>query len=516
MRPIFLTQSGSLRMFQALHDDLKARGDVEAAGFLVSHAGVYADHVAQTPEFEQAGHAILKEWEVTGRRDSGKPDLAVLRRYEDELGAPGLFGAIVADRRLLMGPDCTYTQDYRRRFSDDQLLRILQDGAEAIDRLFDQVKPDVVVGFICVTFLEYLGFLFAKARGIRYLNLRPTRIGNNVGLYGSLTDPGPEFAAAYRRILTEGSPRLEEARAHVARVRGGEAKYEGVVAASDKTAAETVQAARTDRREPLAKVGKLLGDYRAYRNGPAAADNHVPHPLRALTFQQVLNPLRAQRVKRALDPLYVRPEDLAGRRLAFCPLHTEPEVTLLVYSRPYVNQIEAVRAFALSLPADMLLVVKEHPWMVGKRSLDSYHKLLDIPRVRLAPPSLPATPFVKAADLVTVVCGSVALEAMFLGTPAVALGPLPMEVLPPTMYRRVGDLTRLQAEIADLLATARFDDTVLEAYVAAVLETSAPVNLYSSLLGRPGVHSVGASAFDENVQLLSDHIVAWWQGSGTA
>ena len=110
----------------------------------------------------------------------------------------------------------------------------------------------------------------------------------------------------------------------------------------------------------------------------------------------------------------VREADLSGIRYVFFQLHTEPEVSLLVYGRPYVNQIEIVRMLAMSLPVDMVLVVKEHPWMVGKRSLSAYQKMLDIPRVKFAAPALEARTLVKQADLIAVVTGSVALEAAML------------------------------------------------------------------------------------------------------
>ena len=104
----------------------------------------YSRWLAGHPGFEQEGHDLLKEWEVTAR-PLGKPDLARLARYEMALGGDaGLFGAIVADRRLFMGPDCAFTQDYRRRFTDDELLFILQRGIERVEALFDRLKPDPV------------------------------------------------------------------------------------------------------------------------------------------------------------------------------------------------------------------------------------------------------------------------------------------------------------------------------------------------------------------------------------
>lgn len=371
MRILFATQSDSLRMFEALRAALDARVGVEAAGYTVADSFAYGKWLADNPDFERRGHAILKEWEVTAKR-SGEPDLARLAAAEERLGGEaGLFGAVVADRRLIMGPDCAYSQDYRRRFTDEELLRILEEGVDAVERLFDTVRPEVVIGFIVVTMLEYLVYLVAKARGIPVLNLRPTRVADRVTLSSTLNDPDPDFVAAYERALVEPSPFREEARAYLARVREQHGRYEGVVSPS-KGPALKVNRARTS---PMATLGRVWANWRAYRTGPARADNHVPDPLRALAFAAVVNPWRARRAARRLVPLYATPERLAGRRYLFYPLHTEPEVSLLVYGRPYVNQIEIIRALATSLPSDMALVVKEHPWMVGKRSFGAYEKI---------------------------------------------------------------------------------------------------------------------------------------------
>ena len=123
--------------------------------------------------------------------------------------------------------------------------------------------------------------------------------------------------------------------------------------------------------------------------------------VRPLIYQTILNPIRALRAESLLSHNYVKTEDLKDQRFAFFPLHTEPEVSQLVYAQPLVNQIEIIRIIAYSLPADMLLVIKEHPWMVGKRRLGAYKKLLDIPRVRFASPALSAREFIQKADLVT-------------------------------------------------------------------------------------------------------------------
>lgn len=505
MRVLFATQSDSLHMFNALHAALDARVGVEAAGFTVADSFAYGKWLAYNSDFERRGHAILREWEVTAKC-AGKPDLARLAAAEARLGGEaGLFGAVVADRRLIMGPDCSFSQDYRRRFTDDELLRILEEGVDAVERLFDEVRPDVVIGFIVVTMLEYVVYLVAKARGIRVLNLRPTRVADRVTISSTLNDPDPDFVAAYERAIVEPSAYRDEARSYLRRVREQHGRYEGVINPS-KAPALKVNRARTSALDTAARVWR---NWRAYRSGPARTDNHVPHPLRALAFAALVNPLRARLAARRLGPRYASAEALAGRRYLFYPLHTEPEVSLLVYGRPYVNQIEIIRALATSLPADMFLVAKEHPWMVGKRTLHAYEKMLAIPKVLIAPPEMQARTLLTDATAVAVVTGSVALEAAILGKPVITFGDCPYNLLPDTLVTRCADLRHLPEQVAALLSAEVRDpeDRAREAYLVALLETSESVALYSTLLAKASVHTERETTFAQEIGKLADYVL---------
>jgi hypothetical protein len=507
VRILFTTQSESLRMFDALRGAMAAKTRVTRAGFTVADALFYERWTSENPGFEKQGHALLKEWEVTRKRDA-VPDLHLLARYERELGAEaGLFGAIVSDRRLFMGPDCSYSQDYRRRFSDRELLCVLQNALVEIERLFDELKPDALVGFICVSMLEYVAYLFARRRGVRVLNLRPTRIGDRVTLGSILNDPTPEFARAYRGVRERGSTWMDEAHRYVRRVREQHGRYEGVVGPSAKPAAVVNR-----ERQPVWKApSRVWGNYRRYLAGDARADNHVPDPLRALFFAVAINPIRARLAARLLRGRYVMPNQLRETRYAFYPLHTEPEVSLLVYGRPFVNQIEVIRQLAMSLPADMILVVKEHPWMVGKRTLGAYRKLLNIPRVHFARPDVEARVLVQGASLVAVITGSVALEAAMLGKPVITFGDCPYNLLPPSMVRRCGDVRHLPALVREMLECYENDDEALASYVAATFETSASVNLYSVLLNKKGVHSERTGSYADEIDKLADYALRLMQ-----
>jgi capsular polysaccharide biosynthesis protein len=507
MNVLYTTHSTSLRVFDGLHAALAKRATIERSGFTVADSLFYRQWTEDNPRFESAGHALLKEWEVTARR-RGKPDLELLARYEREVGGEaGLFGAIVADRRLFMGPDCSYTQDYRRRFTDDELLCILQEGLIATERLFDTVEPDVVIGFICVTFLEYLAYLFARARGVQVLNLRPTRIGNHVTFGSVLNDPAPEFVRAYRRALRDGSPKAAAASAYIHRVREQHGLYEGVVSPSAKPAL----AVNPDRDKPWTAARRVVRNYRRYRSSNAPTDNHVPDPLRSLMFAAVINPARAAMTEQRLRKRYVSAKRISQMRYVFYPLHTEPEVSLLVYGRPFLNQIEVIRQIAISLPIDVHLVVKEHPWMVGKRTYSSYAKLLNIPRVHLARPETAARVLISGSALVTVITGSAGLEAAILRKPVITFGDCAFNALPSTIVRRCSDLRELPSLVRTMLDHHEHDESALESYVAAALELSESVNLYSVLLDKKGVYREQTSSFTAEVEKLADYAMSCMQ-----
>lgn len=500
---LFSTQAEGLRLFDALHHALRARGEVEGAGFIVADSSFYLRWLKERPDFELQNSPIVKEWEITAARH-GRPDLARLALYERQLGAEaGLFGAIVADRRLFMGKDCTYSQDYRRRFTDNELLCILQSALEQMEKVFDTFQPDVLVSFICVTMLDYVAYLFANARGINVLNLRPTRVGDRVTAGSTLNDPSPEFAARYAELMAGSvSAHLEESRAHIDRVRQQHGRYEGVVRPSDKPALRL----NAKRRSIFFRIGAVADNYLSYRSTVASRDNHVPDPLRMLAFAGLVNPWRAKRTRWTLQSEHVNTDDLRGMRYAFYPLHTEPEVSLLVYGRPFVNQIEVIRWLAMSLPADMVLVVKEHPWMVGKRTAGAYNKVLNIPRVKLADPKLEARSLVLGSDLVVVVTGSVALEAAVLGKPVITLGDCPYNLLPRSMLRRCEDLRRLPALIREMIDDYTPEDLALQRYIAAVMDTSVRLNLYSVLLEKKGVHVEQKGEYGQEIDKLADYL----------
>ncbi|MBI2998205.1 MAG: hypothetical protein HYY46_07075 [Deltaproteobacteria bacterium] len=518
MNVFFLTQSLSLPVFYEITQCFAERKALDRAGFYLSDSAHFEEFRSAFPEIESGKYLLLKEWEII--RDSFRraPDIEKISAYEKELAEDSLWSALVADRRIYNGPRATLRQDYRLRYSHERTLSILQTGLERMEELFDRLKPDLVVSFICVTLGEYLAYLFARSRGVAFVNLRPTRIENYIYGGESVLEPSEFLMNAYRETLKSGPDKFwgEKARTYLDKIRQTHARYEGVVRPSARPPVSAVKKRLSFRRLVCRLPAILKREGRRYwSTGQFQEDG--PGLLESVWFAKVRRPLQAWYMDRSLGSLYVREKDLSGLSYAFFPLHAEPEVTLNVYSRPYLNQVEAVRLFSHSLPVKMKLLIKEHPWAVGRRPLSYYRKLLQIPNVLLAYPGIESRPLLQHAELVTVISSSVAFEAVMLKKPVATLGRAPFNILPRSMVRHVQDPDRLGCEIRDLLEFYRYDEAALLCYIATVMKYSVPVDWYSRLLGRREAYREAGQNQPRNepeerrrqIEMLASFLLQW-------
>ena len=493
MNCLFLTQSRTLSAFFQIAQIWTEAENTTRTGFYVSDSMFFRKFARKHPEIESDRFDLLKEWEIIRKAQFVRHDLERLKSYERRYGDPVLWNAIVSDRRIWLGKKAPFEQDYATRFSHDQILAILQVAVEQMEQLFDQLNPDVVVCFICVTLGEYLAYRIAKRRKIQFVDLRPTRINNYFYAGGTVHEPSKHLERTYRNLLSRGlSEDLEKKVSNYLKtLRNTHAMYEGVLPV-DSQIASTVKAEK--KNISWNKVIKISGkSFEAakqlfnYHIGAYKHDNSYRGTLYPHWFQRIKQPLRNWTTKILLNRYFVDPAELPKIEFAFYPLHKEPEVTLLVYGRPFLNQLEVIRNYARSLPVGMKLVVKEHPGAVGYRKLSYYRKLLSIPNVIFVAPWTPSRKVIEHARIITIIGGSIGLESIMMKKPLIVLGKVPFAFFPKTMVRYIDEPDSISTEILDLIANHKHDERLLKAYIASVMETSIPVNFYSEILERKGV-----------------------------
>lgn len=512
MRAIFFCQGPSLQVFYELYRALARRTPVERAGFYVANYSLYNQFLAEHPGFEQE-FAVEKEWALYEAAEHHRPDRERLAARERELGDPTLWSPVVVDRRLSMGSDCTFRQDYASPWSHDRLLALLDVATERIAELFDTVKPNVIFTLYTATFGDCLGHAFARARGIRALDVVQARMQNRIMIVDGVADPPPHMAAWQARFAAEVPAQLrQEAEAYLTAVRERHAMYEGVVPAARHKRESGVAHVLSTWCRPATWKGlarSLVADWRR-RSGPARYDPQVRNATRSFLFGTLVRPLRRTALTRRLQSRLVQAVALKGMDYAVYPLHTEPELVLAQFVRPFQNQIEVVRNIAYSLPVGMKLLVKEHPLMVGRRPVAYYQKLLDLPNVLLAAWDMPSEAALDGARLVLTLRSAMGLEAAIRRIPVVGLGRALFNLLPDHMYQTCHNLYRLGETIRLALTEYRYDEEALICFLAAVIRGSVPVNLLTDFLGKGGLAFSGEEAVPlaehPHLAALADHV----------
>jgi hypothetical protein len=103
-------------------------------------------------------------------------------------------------------------------------------------------------------------------------------------------------------------------------------------------------------------------------------------------------------------------------------LHVQPEHTVECLAFEYQDQVALARNLAAALPADVLLLVKDHPLCGGRRSVDFYGEIRSIPGVELLHHAVDTSAAIGGSQLTATLTGTVALESICWGVPCLVFG----------------------------------------------------------------------------------------------
>ncbi len=145
---------------------------------------------------------------------------------------------------------------------------------------------------------------------------------------------------------------------------------------------------------------------------------------------------------------YDRLETISGR-LAYYPLHVQPEASIDVLGSHVSDQLGLVKSLRRALPFDTTLVVKEHPNFLGLKNIAFFRALQRIPGVKLLHHEVSNFDIYRRASIVFTVSGTSGLEAALLGIPAVTFSPMYYGGLSSVRY--CSDPTQLRELVFGLL-----------------------------------------------------------------
>lgn len=505
MNVFFSTQSNSLDLLYELLQLIRGPLQIERAGFHVANAVHYHEFLRRHPDFERE-HDVIREWDVYREARTAPFDAGALAAFEERLGEPTLWTPLIVDRRIYMGKRSTYRQDNTPRLAHEDMQRVLLAGCRAFERVYGALKPAVTFTVYTATLGDSLAHAFARAGGGFALDLRAARVKNYNMWARGLAKPPPHIARLIARFDREGipAPVRREAEGFIEGCRNRQLTYEG----------STLTGGGKMRLRPpgLGPALRTLGETLRIRAAVGRDDPYLTGAFAASLYRRVINPLRTKFIGAVAGRRLVRSADEVRDPFVFYPLHVEPELVLAQWARPWLNQIEAVRNIAQSVPVGWKVVVKEHPQMAGRRLLGYYRELLRTPNVLLYDPWQSTAPLIRKCEAVFVIRGALALDAALAGKPVVCLGHSLWDVLPPHVLRMVENPYALAREFGELRRVYRYDAEALVRFVALMIAGSCPVDLITGLLRKSGRQGAGADVADvashPHLRVLADYTVA--------
>ncbi len=264
----------------------------------------------------------------------------------------------------------------------------------ALERIFDELRPDVVVPEVGSETMRTATHLIALRRGIGVLFLFYTLFPRPLRLYRD-TMHAPIVAADE---LHELAP---EEREHV----------------------ETFIAEFTARDRPIR-------DYREARVNPGTLRDfarHVVVSARDDRDNEYLRPSRfvtnyvRERVRGSAARRLYRPRR-AGRPFVYFPLHVVDDYKILRVIPHTYDQASLIEQVAGALPHGYDIVLKEHPMSIGRNRLSLLRRLARIPNARIVVPRTSSHDLIREAEAVVVISSTVGLEALLHGRAVLTLG----------------------------------------------------------------------------------------------
>ena len=324
-----------------------------------------------------------------------KPDMNYLKSFEKKYNI-NLWSIVYTDKTFYR-----YNEFYK--FSQDEILSLLEQECKFFERILDESKPDFYLTYHTQTHHEHLLYEMCRARGIRVLMLSPAKVSEKfmISQDGLLLDDFIDQSQSTKHFTQkdlENFLKENDARKYL-----------------DKIKNASFESRKTDRYKYVSKFF-LSTDSSNY-------DTRYSYYGR--TKYKVLSKKISRFIKRKQRQSFInknlQTEIPSESSFVYFPLHYEPERVLLATAPFYDNQLAVITSIAKSIPIGYQLFVKEHPMQgtIGWRDVSFYKYIMELPNVKLIHPSVSHEKILPKCSLVVTIAGTTGLEAAFHNKPTI-------------------------------------------------------------------------------------------------
>lgn len=347
-----------------------------------------------------------------------KPDKSYLTEFEKKYDIH-LWQLIMNDRIF-------YRFNKFHKFSNDEMLSIVEQECKLYEEILEETKPDFVMMEQPPLRHSYLFYELCKRKKIKIIMMNPSLIG-------------------YRCFLSQEPNKLDYTDLSSIEVTGKNydelQKYRSSLNFSQQIIDYVTDFAAS-------KVHKIKAAYDfLIRSDNSNVKTHYTYygrsKLRVLLDSITLS-IRKKYRESFMNKNLPKSID-KNEKFVYFPLQVEPDRNLLLGAPYFTNQLENIRHIAKSLPIGYKLYVKEHPGQNRTwRSISDYKEIMNIPNVCLIHPSVSSDELYRHCSLVITIVGTSGFEAAFYGKPSIVFGDVSYSILPSVFcVKQLEDLPKI-------------------------------------------------------------------------
>lgn len=422
---------------------------------------------------------LLLEEDVYAKYTQEIIDINFLKSLADKYGLPNLWPYVLLDRILRYNQLLRAYPSDKSTYSHEDLIKIFQVTAKAIEKFLDEEKPDFIFFSVVSNLGSYLLYEIAKKKGIKTLQFPDTRLGcrqtlgENFGEFTYLKD-----TIQYMRQNADDKEVRENYSKAVEFLKSFQEKpfyYMQNSEASNVFSNNNLKRSKYFRfllpRNLYKSIGWFLKSHYDYFSNKYEDKNDYS------TIKPWLENwdkfVRKLRILRGYKKFYDNVD--YNEDYVYFTLHAEPEA-LFPFSAPsYTDQKWIIAQVARSLPLHYKLYVKDHPCMAGYRKHSYYKEIKKIPNVKLIDPNVSSLELIKNSKLITTIIGTAGWEGLLMKKPVIVFGSSPYNQI--SMVKLCTDITKLPYIVKEQLDNFVYNEEELLYFIAGLYKDSVDLDL---------------------------------------
>ncbi len=393
-----------------------------------------------------------KEWYLHDhiKVNPNKIDMEFLTKFEEKY-ALDLWKLSLNERHF-------YRFNKFYKFSDDEILSIVEQECKLFESILDEVKPDFFVMFQPSLRPEFLFYELCVKKNIKPLIINPSLLGYRT--YISKDIGNLDYNEDTKKIISKNRS-FEELRKFREQFN------------LNRQINEYVE----DFSESENSVMNAGFEY-LFRSDNSNTKTHYTYLGRTKT-KILADGIKSRILKRKTRRSFIDKNlqnNIEDEKFVYFPLQVDPDRNLLLGTPHFTNQIETIRQIVKSLPINYKLYVKEHPGQRREwREIEYYKEILEIPNVKFLHPYFSSQEVLKKCKLIVTTGSSSGFEGLFFGKPSIVFGDVIYNKLP--CVTKISDYSELREAIKNSLKmTVNPDD--LDKFLTFLENTSFNFDLF--------------------------------------